>query len=135
LRQNLRRQPVEDGPYVGEDVGGVAVNQRLLRFPAVKKIPLLLTFAPLCRRNHTGLRSAIPNSRNCLSGAGDGASHITSDPPAVLGNGITSRIEVSPARIITRRSRPSAIPPCGGAPCCSASSRRPNIRCAYSGVN
>jgi len=62
------------------------------------------------------LRIAIPISRNCRSGTVDGASAIRSVPRAVLGKGITSRIDVSPARIITSRSSLSAIPPCGGAP-------------------
>jgi len=30
-------------------------------------------------------------------------------------------------RIITTRSRPSAMPPCGGAPNCNASNRKPNF--------
>ena len=73
----------------------------------------------------------MPSSRKTLSETGDGASHIRSVPRAVLGNGITSRMDVSPARIITSRSRPSAIPPCGGAPYSSASSRNPK-RCLAS---
>src|SRR5690348_18408934 len=68
----------------------------------------------------------IANSFNCRSGTGDGASHIRSVPRAVLGNGITSRIVVSPARIMTMRSSPSAMPPCGGAPYSRASRRKPN---------
>ncbi len=44
-------------------------------------------------------------------------------------------MEVSPARIITSRSRPSAIPPCGGAPYSSASSRKPKRRLASSSEN
>src|SRR5258707_6771394 len=75
---------------------------------------------------HCGLRMAMPRSRNWRSGTELGASHIRSVPRAVLGNGMTSRIEVSPARIITSRSRPSAMPPCGGAPYSSASNKNPN---------
>ena len=37
-------------------------------------------------------------------------------PLAVFGNAITSRIESRPAMSATMRSRPSAMPPCGGAP-------------------
>ena len=39
---------------------------------------------------------------------------------------------LAPAISITRRSRPKARPPCGGAPNFSASSRKPNLRCASS---
>ncbi len=74
---------------------------------------------------------AIPSSRNWRSGTGEGASHIRSVPRAVLGNGMTSRIEVSPARIMTRRSKPRAMPPCGGAPYSSASSRKPKRRARF----
>ena len=35
---------------------------------------------------------------------------------AVLGNAMTSRMDAAPARSITSRSRPNAIPPWGGAP-------------------
>ena len=45
----------------------------------------------------------------------------------VLGNAMTSRIESSPANRATKRSKPKAIPPCGGAPYSSASSRKPNF--------
>jgi hypothetical protein len=43
---------------------------------------------------------------------------------AVLGNAMTSRIELSPARIATMRSSPSAIPPWGDVPYCSASRKK-----------
>src|SRR5215467_1687110 len=56
---------------------------------------------------------------------------MRSAPRAVFGKGITSRIELSPARIITIRSRPSAMPPCGGAPYSSASSRKPKRRFGF----
>src|SRR5471030_1733880 len=70
-------------------------------------------------------RMVMPNSRRARSETVEGASHIRSVPRAVLGNGITSRMDVSPARSITRRSRPRAIPSCGGAPYSRASSRKP----------
>src|SRR5215472_4317204 len=89
--------------------------------------PLYSTYRAHSRR--------IPSSFNWRSGTVEGASHIRSVPRAVLGKGITSRMEVSPARIITRRSRPSAIPPCGGAPYSSASSRNPNRLFASSSLN
>ena len=57
------------------------------------------------------LFTAIPNSRNWRSLTGVGASHIKSTARAVLGKGITSRRLSAPARIITMRSSPSAIPP------------------------
>ena len=41
---------------------------------------------------------------------------------------MTSRIESRPASIATTRSMPSAMPPCGGAPYFSASSRKPKRR-------
>ena len=56
-----------------------------------------------------------------------GASISRSCPRCVFGNAITSRIESAPAIIATMRSRPKAMPPCGGAPYCSASSRKPNF--------
>src|SRR2546421_77101 len=45
-------------------------------------------------RYFAGLRSAMPNSLSALSGTAAGASDIRSVPRAVLGNGITSRIDV-----------------------------------------
>ena len=50
---------------------------------------------------------------------------MRSVPLAVFGKAMTCRSEVSPARIMTIRSRPSAIPPCGGVPYCSASRKKP----------
>ena len=44
----------------------------------------------------------------------------------------TSRMFGSPASSATNRSSPSAKPPCGGAPICSASSRKPNFSLASS---
>ena len=51
----------------------------------------------------------------------------SSVPLAVFGNAMTSRIELSPARIIEKRSMPSAIPPCGGVPYSNASSKWPGL--------
>src|SRR5258708_20033213 len=57
--------------------------------------------------NHSfALRTAIPNSLNCLSLTGVGASTIRSTARAVFGNGITSRNLSAPARIITLQSTP-----------------------------
>ena len=40
-----------------------------------------------------------------------------------------------PPSASTMRSRPNAMPPCGGAPYCSASSRKPNFACAVLGAD
>src|SRR6185312_7059211 len=69
--------------------------------------------------------TCIPSSFNCFSPTGVGASTIKSTARAVLGNGITSRRLSAPARIITMRSRPRAMPPCGGVPYSSASRKNP----------
>ena len=50
----------------------------------------------------------------------------------VFGNAITSRSDSAPVISMTKRSRPMAMPPCGGAPYCSASSRKPNLARASS---
>ncbi len=63
----------------------------------------------------------------------DGAPLIGSSPAWFFGNAITSRRFGSPASTIVIRSIPSAMPPCGGAPIASASSRKPNFsRCSSS---
>jgi hypothetical protein len=71
-------------------------------------------------------------ARRCRSSIGAGAPVSGSDPVAVFGNAMTSRIESLPERIAAMRSMPNAIPPCGGAPKSSASSRKPNRACASS---
>ena len=50
----------------------------------------------------------------------------------VLGNAMTSLIAFVPDNNITRRSSPKAMPPWGGAPNSSASSKKPNFDCAAS---
>ena len=62
----------------------------------------------------------------------DGAPDIRSTAAAVFGNAMTSRIDGSPASSATMRSRPSAMPPCGGVPYSSASMKNPNRSCASS---
>src|SRR5690606_17409476 len=52
---------------------------------------------------------------------------------AVLGKAITSRRELAPHINITRRSKPGAIPPWGGAPYWRASRRKRKRRWASSG--
>ena len=68
----------------------------------------------------------ILSSRNCFSFTVDGAPAIRSCAWAVFGNAITSRIDGSPHMIATVRSRPIAIPPCGGVPYSKASRKNPN---------
>ncbi len=65
------------------------------------------------------------SSRSCRGSTVDGASHIRSTACVVFGNGITSRIEVSPDSSAQMRSRPSARPPCGGVPYSSDSRKKP----------
>ena len=69
--------------------------------------------------------SFTPTSASCAVSTPAGAPVSGSEPEAVFGNAITSRIESRLARIATIRSMPSASPPCGGAPYLSASSRKP----------
>ena len=68
------------------------------------------------------------SSRSCRGSTVDGASHMRSTACVVFGNGMTSRIEVSPASSAQMRSRPSARPPCGGVPYSSDSRKKPK-RC------
>jgi len=65
------------------------------------------------------------NSFSCFALTLDGASAMRSTACAVFGNAMTSRIEFSAQRIATIRSRPSAMPPCGGVPYSSASRKKP----------
>ena len=71
-------------------------------------------------------RAAAPPTRSV------GASVSRSAAVCVFGNAMTSRMLSVPAMSITMRSRPNAMPPCGGAPNFSASSRKPNFCCASS---
>src|SRR5450830_1147252 len=80
----------------------------------------------------SALRKRICSSRNCFSSTSDGALVKRSCARWVLGKAITSRIESEPVIMVTMRSRPKARPPCGGAPYCRASSRKPNFSCASS---
>ena len=79
-----------------------------------------------------GPSNRTPTSASCCESTAAGAPVSGSEPEAVFGNAITSRIESRPARIATIRSIPSARPPCGGAPYLSASSRNPNRESASS---
>ena len=71
-------------------------------------------------------RGHRPSSLSCLASTGAGAPVIRSRAFWFLGNAITSRMFAVPDRIIAIRSSPIAMPPCGGAPYFSASSRKPN---------
>jgi hypothetical protein len=72
---------------------------------------------PARRRLVSGVQaSRIPSSRSSWASIGVGAPLSGSEPLAVLGNAITSRIDSRPAMIATMRSMPKAMPPCGGAP-------------------
>src|ERR1017187_10246674 len=131
----LPRDPAQQETEVRGDGGRGALRRRLHRFPLVElRQASMVLLDLLFERHFSWLRSAIPSSRRFRSGTGAGASHIRSLPRAVLGNGITSRMEVSPARIITRRSSPRAMPPCGGAPYSSASSSQKKRRWASSSL-
>src|SRR3546814_2131544 len=77
-------------------------------------------------------RTATCTSASCLSGIGDGAPVIRHCAVVVLGKAITSRIDSVPAISAAMRSMPKAMPPCGGAPYLSASSRKPNFASASS---
>src|SRR5262245_14661335 len=80
-----------------------------------------------------GVRTRMWSSRSCCSLTSVGASVSGSAAVCVLGKAITSRMLSAPAISIAIRSRPKAIPPCGGQPNLSASSRNPNLTRASSG--
>jgi len=61
-------------------------------------------------------RTATCSSLSWRSSTGHGASDIRQVARAVLGKAITSRRLSAPVRSISMRSRPSAMPPCGGVP-------------------
>src|SRR3984885_10195495 len=79
-----------------------------------------------------GVRTRMCSSLSCVSLTSVGSSINRSAAVWVLGNAITSRILSAPAINIANRSRPKAIPPCGGAPYLSASSKNPNFTRASS---
>ena len=78
-------------------------------------------------------RSAVACARGCAARAAaprlprSGASVSGSAAVCVFGNAITSRMLSAPAISIASRSSPKAMPPCGGQPKRSASSRKPNF--------
>src|SRR5690606_10505578 len=87
---------------------------------------------PLFSQPTTFRRTDTCTSASCLSGTSLGAPVIRHCAVVVLGKAITSRIDSVPAISAAMRSMPNAMPPCGGAPYRSASSRKPNLACASS---
>src|SRR5690606_12229938 len=87
--------------------------------------------APVHRTQACG-RTCTCTSASCASGIGDGAPVIRHCAEVVLGKAMTSRIDSVPAISAAMRSMPKAMPPCGGAPYLSASSRKPNLSSASS---
>ena len=77
-------------------------------------------------------RKRIPKSRSWVGSTGAGAWVNGHSAVLVFGNAITSRIEDAPVINITRRSRPNAKPPWGGAPNFNAFNKKQNIYSASS---
>src|SRR5207248_9075643 len=80
------------------------------------------------------LASVSDKSRNCFGSISLGDCDMRSMARLFFGNAITSRILCSPQTSMTRRSSPSAIPPCGGAPSRKARSKCPKSDCPSSGL-
>ncbi len=74
----------------------------------------------------------MPASLRCCDVIGVGAPVSGSCPEAAFGNAITSLMLSRPVSSMSSRSQPKAIPPCGGGPNRSASSRKPNCEFASS---
>ncbi len=68
----------------------------------------------------------IDSSLSCRGSTGAGRLGHQVGGPLRLGEGDAVADVVQPAKSITQRSMPRAMPPCGGAPYCRASSRKPN---------
>jgi hypothetical protein len=66
------------------------------------------------------------NSSNCACAIVEGLSIITSRPELFLGKAIKSLITSAPPNKEHKRSKPKAIPPCGGAPNSKAFIKKPN---------
>src|SRR5690606_26028364 len=120
------RHGVKDSVGAAEAASSCAGPNRSSRLP-----PLLQELPGVPQPADFG-RTATCTSASCLSGIGDGAPVIRHWPVVVLGKAITSRIDSVPAISAAMRSMPKAMPPCGGAPYFSASSRKPNLACASS---
>src|SRR5262249_55329864 len=83
----------------------------------------ILKFLDARRYEDFSFASLIPNSRNWRGSTSAGDCDIKSIPRLFFGKAITSRIESSPQSNITNRSKPIAMPPCGGAPSRNARSK------------
>src|SRR3984893_2787108 len=122
--------------------GGVAERlQReaeLVREPVTQDEGLLTRHPQAMHVDHVrqiqgcGTRTRTCSSRSCASLTSVGASVSRSAAVWVFGKAITSRMLSAPVISMARRSSPKAMPPCGGAPNLSASSRKPNFLCASS---
>ena len=58
----------------------------------------------------------MPSSSSCFGSTRPGAALISSAEEATFGKASTSRMLSVPRSTIMMRSRPHAMPPCGGAP-------------------
>jgi|HubBroStandDraft_2_1064218.scaffolds.fasta_scaffold30742_3 hypothetical protein len=65
---------------------------------------------------HSGITVAMCSSLSCFAVTEVGLCAMRSWPFCVLGNAMTSRMLVVPQSNAVMRSRPKAMPPCGGAP-------------------
>ena len=74
-----------------------------------------------------GRFSRMCSSRSCFAVTSDGAPISRSSARWFIGKSVTSRRFSSPQSSMTMRSTPGAMPPCGGAPYCSARSMPPNF--------
>ena len=109
-----RPQVLVVAPEQGEmiEVGGIRITRRVTLATSVTRPP-----APSTTR--------IPRSRSWRASTGAGASVSGQVPFCVFGNAMTSRMDSSPTSTAASRSSPNAMPPMGGAPNSSASSRKP----------
>ena len=120
------------GPDACDVAGGMAAAARAGRGCDPRRAPA--DFTRLVGRSKVRGATAAsfaeprrPSSSSWACSTSVGAPDIGSTPAWFFGNAIASRRFGSPASIIAMRSIPNAIPPCGGAPIASASSRKPNF--------
>src|SRR5450631_462109 len=114
-------------PFEQQKLAAGGINHDQYRFRASKRLQVG-AYSTL-----GGRRTRMCNSFNCASLTSVGASINGSAAVWVFGNAMTSRMLSAPAISIASRSRPKAMPPWGGAPNLSASSKKPNLRRASSG--
>ena len=100
---------------------------RLFRF--IDALPSLRTDEQIVHlaREYFGEEVVLPTvllwGLQAMAATGLGACVSKHCARCVFGKAMTSRIDSAPAIMATIRSRPKAMPPWGGAPYCSASSR------------